>query len=60
MLLQEKDSNRSTKEKCNKDKIIENREVSETLLKKVNTKDQFYFWMIVCLKILNQPKLRMA
>ena len=29
MLLQEKDSNRSTKEKCNKDTIIENREVSE-------------------------------
>ena len=29
MLLQEKDSNRSTREKCNKDTIIENREVSE-------------------------------
>ena len=34
MLLQEKDSNRSTKEKCNKDTIIENRDVSEKLKKK--------------------------
>ena len=31
MLLQEKDSNRSTKEKCNKDTIIENREFLEKL-----------------------------
>ena len=29
MLLQEKDSNKSSKEKCNKDTIIENNEVSE-------------------------------
>ena len=48
MLLQEKDSNKSSKEKCNKDTIIGNNEVSEKLkeiikkLKEVNTKDQFY------------------